>query len=121
MNGHNHVENGLTSSVIYLAFFFFCVRTRGDYSSIERRNQALTGWRRYFSSSTKEGRVNVRLTELKRCSSTFFVQSFSQIFKMPYILVWKLTGLNRYPSSSMRAEEITILIVISHVSGDSVY
>ena len=40
-------------------FFFFLDSTRGDYSSIDRREKALTGWRRYFSSVTKEGRVNV--------------------------------------------------------------
>ncbi|KAK3747226.1 hypothetical protein RRG08_005862 [Elysia crispata] len=42
-----------------LSCLFTWLGTRGDYSSIDRRDKALTGWRRYFSSVTKEGRVNI--------------------------------------------------------------
>ncbi|GFO10306.1 hypothetical protein PoB_003681100 [Plakobranchus ocellatus] len=42
-----------------LSCLFTWLGTRGDYSSIDKKDKSLTGWRRYFSTVTKEGRVNI--------------------------------------------------------------
>jgi len=52
---------------------FTWLGTGGDYSKIGKRDQALTGWRRQFSTSTSEGRLNVTV-------GTFIVAGLSGLY-----------------------------------------
>jgi len=42
-----------------VACLFTWLGTKGDYSSIAKRNEALRGWRRHVSTVTREGRLNM--------------------------------------------------------------